>query len=70
MIGRARNAQVGLTGVNDERELPWLVDEKRFVRDAVEVEQGFVDEAIDAGESPKHVWAVVWRTLDLPVAQK
>lgn len=27
-------------------------------------------EAIDAGESPKQVWAVVWRTLELPSAQK
>lgn len=27
-------------------------------------------EAIDAGESPKQVWGAVWRTLELPVAQK
>jgi Protein of unknown function (DUF3046) len=27
-------------------------------------------EAIDAGEPPKRVWAAVWRTLELPVSQR
>jgi Protein of unknown function (DUF3046) len=27
-------------------------------------------EAIDAGVSPKSVWAAVWRTLELPESQR
>lgn len=27
-------------------------------------------DALDAGVAPKEVWAVVWRTLELPVTQK
>lgn len=26
-------------------------------------------EALDAGESPKQVWAAVWRALELPATQ-
>lgn len=29
-----------------------------------------VDEALDAGESPKAVWAAVWRTLGLPASER
>jgi len=27
-------------------------------------------EALDAGEPPKAVWAAVWRTLDLPASER
>ena len=27
-------------------------------------------EALDAGESPKHVWRAVWETLGLPVSER
>jgi hypothetical protein len=27
-------------------------------------------EALDAGEPPKTVWAAVWRALELPAAQR
>ncbi len=27
-------------------------------------------EALEAGIPPKEVWAVVWRTLDLPLSEK
>jgi hypothetical protein len=27
-------------------------------------------EALDAGESPKRVWAAVWRSLELPESEK
>lgn len=27
-------------------------------------------EALDAGVTPKEVWAAVWRTLELPVSKK
>lgn len=27
-------------------------------------------DALDAGEPPKQVWAAVWRALDLPASQK
>jgi hypothetical protein len=29
-----------------------------------------VQEAIDAGEPPKAVWAAVWRTLELPDSER
>jgi hypothetical protein len=29
-----------------------------------------VDEALHQGESPKHVWQAVWRTLDLPATER
>jgi Protein of unknown function (DUF3046) len=29
-----------------------------------------VDEALDAGESPKTVWQAVWRALGLPASER
>jgi hypothetical protein len=29
-----------------------------------------VQEALDAGESPKAVWAAVWRALELPPSER
>lgn len=29
-----------------------------------------VSEALDAGESPKHVWRAVWRALGLPASER
>lgn len=29
-----------------------------------------IDEALTAGVDPKQVWAVVWRTLELPDSQR
>lgn len=29
-----------------------------------------VVEALDAGETPKRVWAAVWRALDLPASER
>lgn len=29
-----------------------------------------VQEALDAGESPKHVWRAVWEVLDLPPSER
>lgn len=29
-----------------------------------------VDEALAAGESPKHVWRAVWESLDLPARER
>lgn len=29
-----------------------------------------VQEAVDAGEPPKAVWAAVWRTLELPESER
>lgn len=29
-----------------------------------------VSEALDAGESPKRVWAAVWRVLELPASER
>jgi hypothetical protein len=31
-----------------------------------ELGQQTAQEALDAGEQPKRVWAAVWRTLELP----
>jgi hypothetical protein len=29
-----------------------------------------VQQALDEGESPKQVWAAVWRTLELPPSER
>jgi hypothetical protein len=40
----------------------------RFVID--ELGERTAQQALDAGEPPKKVWAAVWRTLELPTSER
>ncbi|HET7071961.1 MAG TPA: DUF3046 domain-containing protein [Nocardioides sp.] len=40
----------------------------RFVID--ELGERTAQQALDAGEPPKKVWAAVWRTLELPASER